>query len=357
MNIIIAGDFCPLDGFSLSVSEKVKCVFANADYSFVNLECPLTNSSKRIEKVGPSLKSNPAQIESLKVIGVNCVTLANNHIQDFGGQGVMDTRRLCQKHGIGTVGIGADIIEARRPLIVEKDGIRVAVINVAEREFNIATDNLPGANPFDIINLLKDIEQAGKLADKIVVVIHGGLEYVPFPSLESIRVLRFIAGQRKVIAVIRHHPHVIQGAEVYDSVPIYYSLGNLYFPTLADKSEGWFKGLVVKLEIEEDNVRFSHIKVALHRKSKHDFVLAEEKMDGLPQIELKKINEMWNAEIEKRRMYYFSNLFFPWNIVSRLSRKIRLLNGIPPTALKKEIVLNLIRCDAHREMILDALKV
>ena len=355
MNIIIAGDFCPFDGFSFGVSEKVRCLFADADYSFVNLECPLTNSDKQIYKVGPNLKASPKQIETLNALGVNCVTLANNHIQDYGGRGVVDTMKLCDNHGIRTVGAGCNIKEARIPLIIEKDGIRIAIINVAEREFNIATDNGAGANPFDIINLLNDIEQARKVVNKIVVVIHGGLEYVPFPSPDSVRMLRFIAKQQNVIAVVRHHPHVIQSMEVYDGVPIYYSLGNLYFPTVEEKNGGWFNGLIVKLEIKRDSVEFSHMTVAICRKKKYDFELIEKVMD-LPHYCLDEIAGIWEREIVNRRMFYFDNLFFPWELLSRISRRLRLLNGAPPTKLKKAIAMNLIRCDAHREMILEALK-
>src|SRR5690625_730417 len=159
MNLItltFCGDYAPCRRFEPLVVEDKSRVLDGAlpiiqasDLSFVNLECVLTEYDKPIRKSGPALKASPECIEPLTHFDV--VGLANNHILDFGAQGVNDTIKLCNQNGIPTVGAGANLEEAQRVFYTEIKGVVIALIAVAEHEFNIATPDSAGAAPIDEI--------------------------------------------------------------------------------------------------------------------------------------------------------------------------------------------------------------
>jgi len=86
----------------------------------------------------------------LKQIGFNIFTLANNHLKDYGSQGVLDTINSCVDNGILCVGAGKDMEKAVKPLILTKGNQKVAILNACENESSIATTERPGAAPLDI---------------------------------------------------------------------------------------------------------------------------------------------------------------------------------------------------------------
>src|SRR5690554_717673 len=146
MKILITGDFCPInraDIFNID-SKKVldrgfQDILNQSDINITNLECPLTNSSKAISKTGPALKAHPNNIKLLKAMGFNLVTLANNHIMDYGSEGLKDTLDILEKNQIDYVGAGK--VEDEIDVIYQtKDELTIAIINVCENEWS--TDDL-----------------------------------------------------------------------------------------------------------------------------------------------------------------------------------------------------------------------
>ena len=138
IKLLITGDFCPnARVVDLIDEENYKIVFNDviplfekSDYSIVNLECPvLVEDAKGIDKGGPSLKAKPIVIKALKEVGVEMVTLANNHFYDFGNQGVVDTINKCKEHNVDFVGGGKNIKEAQKTLYKNIKGKMFAFVN------------------------------------------------------------------------------------------------------------------------------------------------------------------------------------------------------------------------------------
>ena len=258
MRLLIAGDFFPsaqvADLFAKkdfgSVLSGVREVVSSADLSVVNLECPVGGLSP-ISKVGPALKCGEEALEALKYAGFGCVTLANNHINDYGGEGVRNTLGKVREYSLDSVGAGLNTAEASKFLVKEIGGIRVAIINCCETEFSIAGDNTPGACALDPVEQYNTIREARKVADKVVVIVHGGYERCRFPSPRMVRTYRFFV-DAGADAVLNHHQHCASGYEVYSGKPIFYGLGNLCFAT--DNNEGmqWHEGYMVMLTLQED---------------------------------------------------------------------------------------------------------
>ena len=116
MKILIAGDYCPIGRTAQLLKDKhyselfngFEKITANVDYTIVNFECPITQSNDKIDKTGPNIKTEDVNsLRALKYAGFNLLTLANNHIQDYGGQGVLDTIKYAKQEGFDLVGVGS----------------------------------------------------------------------------------------------------------------------------------------------------------------------------------------------------------------------------------------------------------
>jgi len=164
----------------------------------------------------------------LKQLKVDAVTLANNHILDYGAKGLSDTFETLKQNKIDYVGAGNNLKEAAQPLTLEKDGQRIAILNFCENEWSIAEEDKPGANPMDIIENTNQIKAAKATHDKVICIIHGGHEYYHLPSPRMQKQYRFYV-DNGADAIVGHHTHCVGGYEVYNDVPIIYSLGNFLF--------------------------------------------------------------------------------------------------------------------------------
>ena len=117
-----------------------------AEFNIVNLECPLTRENEPAAKWGSSLKALPESMEALKKIPGLVVNLANNHIRDYGSQGVLDTIQVLEEHGIPYLGAGKDMENSNRSLILEKKSHKIGLYSCTEHEFSIAGENSAGAH-------------------------------------------------------------------------------------------------------------------------------------------------------------------------------------------------------------------
>ena len=375
IEVVFGGDFCPIKRVeqcarrdpdrARELLEDVAGVFRASDLAVVNLECPLTQEGNKIQKTGPCLKGPPASIDVLTEASIGLVTLANNHIRDFGDTGVESTLSVCSQHGVNTVGAGMNLQEARE-IYYQHFGQRcLAVINVAENEFANATDGRGGANPFDLINLLRDIEKAKEQASHIILVIHGGLEHTHYPSPRSVKRLRFLAEQG-VTAIIRHHPHCLQGYEVWSGVPIFYSLGNFLFDSPPKSRDHSFYGVLVRLAIDtSDKCTFvihpfqqcKHgPKVQLLQGNQKQVVLARLRHYSEALAKKETLQATWRRTLERRKNKYYGLLGLNNDIGLRLLRKLGLLSLVRPAQGKGLLWQNLLRCEAHREALIDILE-
>lgn len=251
ISVITAGDLCmwpPVDsmigtGEEASIFAEIRPLFDSADVRLVNLENPLTDTGAPIPKSGPNLRAPEAAVSLLTAAGIDCAILANNHIGDYGPEGVLRTLTVLRESGIGYVGAGGNRCEARAPWIVERNGKTLAVLANGENAFGCAKDGKPGGNGFDLRQMCLDIASARERADYVLVITHAGNEYNPVPAPIVVDWYRTYV-DAGADAVIGMHPHCPQGYEIYRNRPIVYSTGNFLFcnKAISDPHALWYYG-------------------------------------------------------------------------------------------------------------------
>ena len=206
VDVLFGGELCPrgrtemlaISGRSTEVFSEIRSEVARSDLFIVNLEAPLTNTGSPVAKSGPNLRCDPRCVELLRAGGVDVAVCANNHIGDFGPAAVMETFQQSARNDIATVGAGASLAEARRPLIVEKNGQCIAFLAFAENELCTATEDSAGSSPLNTLRNIRDISAAAQEADTTVVLIHGGNEHCPVPSPRMVQLYGRLPKQEPV---------------------------------------------------------------------------------------------------------------------------------------------------------------
>jgi poly-gamma-glutamate capsule biosynthesis protein CapA/YwtB (metallophosphatase superfamily) len=370
MKITIGGDFCITPNYLTHslFDEALLQIFKISDFNIVNLECPVTIDDQRnkILKTGPHLRTDKAIFDHLETLNIHAVALANNHIMDYGEKGLMDTIGECEKRNILFVGAGRNRNAAEKALVIEKENIRIAIINFCENEWSIANPTSGGANPMDLIDNVKQIKSAKQIADFVIIIVHGGHESFLIPSPRVIKQYRFYA-ENGADAVIGHHTHFISGYEMYQNVPIIYSLGNMIF-TYKSKEEAWYTGLIAQLDIEYGKpIKYEIIPIKQVKQS-FKTTLPEASERNEIEKQLSKINKTLEnpQELNHEWIKFLANResmlnhFSPVNAIPyRYLRSGLIRLGINKLFLKTrylKTILNLIRCEAHRDVIIELLK-
>jgi len=210
------------------------------DIAMGNLEAPLTRGGREYRDKTYRFRAEPAAAAALKRAGFSVLTLANNHMMDYGDEGLRDTLATLSRHGIAHTGAGVSLADARRETVIVVRGKRVAFLAYSltfPAEF-YAGANRAGTAPGYASHVQKDIQRAKTGADYVVVSLHWGEERAEFPKQYQVETARQ-AIDAGADAIIGHHPHVLQGIEFYRGRPILYSLGNFAFgsrSTAADRS-------------------------------------------------------------------------------------------------------------------------
>ena len=362
ITINVCGDFYLNNCFPdlTLISEEILEMFQNSNINIINLESPVTKEivENKINKTGPHLNGSSNTFSILKQLNTHLVTLANNHIMDYGTEGLKNTLMSCKKNSIDFVGAGLTLKEAQKPYLMEEDSIKIAILNFAENEWSIAEQDKAGANPLDVIKNVKQIKEAKEQSDIVIVIIHGGHEYYNLPSPRMIKQYRFYA-ENGASVIVGHHPHFISGYELFNGVPIFYSLGNFLF-NKESKYEDWYKGLILKLDISNTfKITWELIPVRQSR-SEHVLMFAEgqEKENIIKEIadysniisDENLLLTAWNQFLNKQQNQYleiFSPLnFFGNRFLKSALRRLRLNYKFMKKRHYNQI-LNSIRCEAH----------
>ena len=366
MKVIVAGDFCPQErvaqlfekGDFSTVLGGVQPILSKADYSIVNFECPVTRGAgeRPIVKHGPNLHCSRKGVEALKWAGFDCVTLANNHFLDYGGEGVGNTIDACAELKISTVGGGRNITEASQ-VLYENIGEKIlAIINCCEHEFSIATAETGGANPLNPIQQYYAIKEAKSKADYVLVVVHGGHEHFQLPSPRMVETYRFFI-DAGADAVVNHHQHCFSGYEVYNEKPIFYGLGNFCFDRPSNRSGFWTEGYMVELELNEDKCSFI-LHPYLQCADKPSVVMLPSDAYRARIDELNSVisdSQALDAAIEEYYNHATAQLGFIYEpIYSKYYNAARIKGVIPSMVGKKKILaaLNYTACESHRDKLL-----
>jgi poly-gamma-glutamate synthesis protein (capsule biosynthesis protein) len=197
-----------------------------ASLTLANLEAPLCRAGlQAAPKAGPHLQGNPAVLVDL-VAGLPglTVTLANNHLMDYGEPGLRQTQAAAAAVGVRTFGAGGNLVEAQAPLIVHESGGTVGLLAATDHWFGLAASDRPGVNPLGP-DLPERIRRLRLEVDCVVVSVHGGGEMSPWPSPLWQQTLRALVDAGASI-VHAHHPHVPLGWERRGAGWIFYGLGN-----------------------------------------------------------------------------------------------------------------------------------
>lgn len=227
--------------------EKVRSLLDSGDFAFGNLENPIGTPAERFPDKDFYFLMDPPHAAALKQAGFRVMSLANNHILDFGPEALRQTLATLKTHGIAACGAGTSIDEARAPALIGPHGKNVAFLAYS-RTFPIsfsAQAAAPGT-AFALESFVReDVARARKSARWVVVSFHWGEEYTTAPTRAQ-RALAHAAIDAGADAVIGHHPHVPQGVELYKKKIVAYSLGNFVFGT---RNNSAAEGLLLKLRL------------------------------------------------------------------------------------------------------------
>jgi len=223
----------------------VRALIKSADIAVANFENPAPDKPK-YHTSGTVFSADPRFIDGLAAAGIDYVSLANNHIRDAGGAGLLQTIANVTKRGIAVSGAGKNLAAARKPAILEAGGIKVAILGYdAIASSYHATATRIGSAGLSARNVKEDVAAARKAGANLVIVYpHWGTEYddTPFPAQK--RLARMIIDNGADM-VIGNHAHWAAAMEIYKGKPIWYALGNFVFDQTW--SEPTMEGITLEL--------------------------------------------------------------------------------------------------------------
>ncbi len=199
----------------------------SSDIAFFNLESPIIDSCP-MKDSGYIFCTSKSFVEGLKFSGVDVVNLANNHIENYGKNGLDQTIRYLSEAGILTTGVG-------KLVKIEKKGLTFGFLG-----FDKSEQVNPKLNKDEVDLIL----ESDKEVDILVVSMHWGVEYRD-RALESVRILAKEIMEYGADVIMGHHPHWVQDWDFINGKPVFYSLGNFVFDQMW--SEETKKGLAVEL--------------------------------------------------------------------------------------------------------------
>lgn len=207
--------------------EKIKDELLNYTFVFANIESPICGKGNPVEDKAFVFKSNPEIAESLLGIKLDAVSIANNHILDYGIEGLKDTICFLEYHNIFHTGAGADLDSARKPAMLKYGDTQVYILAYSERppDKYFAWENSPGTAPLILDNIIEDIKKYKTGKNIVLVSLHWGIELRNTPRLYQRDIAHRII-EAGADGIIGHHPHWSQGIELYKKKPVIYSLGN-----------------------------------------------------------------------------------------------------------------------------------
>ena len=260
-------DRCKYDNL---LAPKVIEFLTSGDHLTVNVEGPLSDCTRRkmdnAAAAGLMHSMNPEVSSFLEKIGADIWNLCNNHIMDAGPDGLRDTLEEAASHNAVTLGVGMNIKEAVKPVILNEAG-GIGIIGVGyQRACRRADDDTPGCFSWsDMDRIKKGIAAIKQNCRWCIVVAHGGEEFTALPSpYTRQRYLDYLEMGADI--VIGHHPHVPMNYEKVGEKTIFYSLGNFIFDTDYQRSQfNTEKGLLVGIRFTENAYSFEPFGIEIDR--------------------------------------------------------------------------------------------
>ncbi len=256
LKLVAVGDIMPNRDEPESIFELTAQALKEYDIRFGQLEINFSERGARpTGEMGGAGRSHPRNVRALTCAGMDVVSYASNHCLDWGPDALLDTLDVVRKEGIEVVGAGKDIVEARKPVIMERKGIKVAFLAYnsilpngfwadvgkpgcaplrARTLYEMSEHGQPGCPPNiftypykeDLEAMLADIRQAKAKADVLILSLHWGLHFVRAKLATYQQEVGHAALDAGADIIIGSHPHILKGIEVYKGKVIFYSLCN-----------------------------------------------------------------------------------------------------------------------------------
>jgi len=352
------------------------------DLYLANLEGPVLPAEHDLvpqPKAGPSLFS----CELPNGTGQFVFALANNHIMDYGLPGLKATLKLLDQRGFKACGAGEDVHDARRPIIVEDNGVQVGIIACCEAQFGVARRKSAGVAEFGPW-VYRTIHDLCETVGAVIVSVHAAVEESPWPS-PYIRDLYYSFIDAGATVVHGHHAHVPQGYEAYGNGVIFYGLGN--FAVDPDKWCDYPSGmwsLAAEIDFSSKPVCWRSLTLEIRHQSGSDTIVIEES-NGEEQSSHRRYLEICNhsfdnpelfdalwQEVALRAYYHHGAGYMRFSAPPQNVRRVQaragmsmlkgaLLNRIAPSSHPSQydylLWYHMIACESHRQMLATALGV
>ncbi len=225
-----------------------------ADVAIANLEAPFTEDTVAFEKKF-NFKVPPKYARGLLSGGFDVVTLANNHIMDFGEGGLLSTIQTLDRIGIKHCGAGQDLHEAHQPAVIESNGKKIAFFGYSmtfPTEFYARKESSGTAYPEPEL-MQHALEVWENFVDFTVVSFHWSAEKRDTPK-DYQTYFAHLAIDSGADLILGHHPHVLQGIELYKNRLIAYSLGNFAFGSY---SKNAVDSIILKVYLNDDGLQYA----------------------------------------------------------------------------------------------------
>ena len=271
VHLIAVGDIAPDRAVPGTLFDLCRDDIGKHDIAFCQLEINLTERGSRLPQVRHTSRASPAVAKDIRQAGFNVVSFAGNHCMDWGQEGFFDTIEALRAQQLAVVGVGANIDEARRSVMVEAKGQRIAFIaanSILPMNY-WAESNRPGCMPMrawtiheqiehdqpgtpsrihtfahreDLGALVDAIREARTDADIVLVSLHWGIHFVPAVLADYQRDVAHAAIDAGADVILGHHAHILKGVELYKGKAIFYSLCNFAMDLPVDEHHAQSKG-------------------------------------------------------------------------------------------------------------------
>ena len=274
------------------LSEEVISTMTKSDIMVANSEFTVSNRGKALSGKQYTFRAKPERLSIYGEMGIDLVTLANNHVYDFGKDAFLDMLDSFDEYKIPRIGAGHNIEEAMKPYYFVVNGYKVAFVNATRAEKYIMTPEAGVDSPgvfrcYDPTNMENLIKETKENSDYVIAIIHFGKEGSHDLEKEQVEsAKKYIDAGAS--AVVGHHAHVLQGVEIYNDKPIIYNLGDFIFNANEEETA------MFQIKLKDDGSMDYYMLPALQQGCYTNFL-----KDSAKQKLLDKINS-WsiNAHIE-----------------------------------------------------------
>ena len=226
---------------------QVKDILSEADLAIGNLESAVGVGGSPIVGKSFTFRARPETLQGVVNAGIDVVSLANNHVLDYGTKALGETLDNLDQYGITRTGAGRNVQEAFKPVIQERNGLKIGVLSfsrVVPYPNWVAGANQPGvANGWDNKVVLETIKKVDPQVDVLVVAMHWGIELADYPGSDQTSLAKAMVDSGADV-ILGHHSHCLQGVAVYKNKPILYSVGNFVFTSSSVKARTGAIGVI-----------------------------------------------------------------------------------------------------------------